>query len=300
VTVVVALSVIIGLGLLGFGSGLRTPSPPLDVVWASWQRPADPQRAAQTPRTGVDRLAVDAARYLAEGRLANHARAQVLREALAVTDVEAALFASRLVVIVGVCALAPISLWFVLQVLGAPLPLGPVVLLGCVAPPIGVAIAVASLLGRARERRRHVRIVLGSFVDLVVLSLAGGVGIDGAMHAASQVTPDWAARRMATALRTARDGGTPPWDALASLGTELGVPELVELATTVQLAGTEGARIRQALMARGASIRRHEQAEAESAANAMTERLFIPGTLLLLGFLLFIGYPAVQRILGGF
>ena len=78
------------------------------------------------------------------------------------------------------------------------------------------------------------------------------------------------------------------------------VPELVELATTVQLAGTEGARIRQSLTARAASLRRHEQADAESAANAMTERLFLPGALLLLGFLLFIGYPAFQRILGGF
>ena len=47
-------------------------------------------------------------------------------------------------------------------------------------------------------------------------------------------------------------------------------------------------------------MRRHAQAEAESAANAMTERLFVPGALLLLGFLLFIGYPAFQRIIGGF
>jgi len=68
----------------------------------------------------------------------------------------------------------------------------------------------------------------------------------------------------------------------------------------VQLAGTEGARIRQSLTARSASLRRHEQAEAESSANAMTERLFLPGALLLIGFLLFIGYPAVHRILGGF
>jgi tight adherence protein C len=47
-------------------------------------------------------------------------------------------------------------------------------------------------------------------------------------------------------------------------------------------------------------LRRHEQADAESSANAMTERLFLPGALLLLGFLVFIGYPAFARILGGF
>jgi Flp pilus assembly protein TadB len=174
------------------------------------------------------------------------------------------------------------------------------VILVCVAAPLGVTIVFSALFRRAAERRRHVRVVVGSFVDLVVLSLAGGVGIDGALHAASQVTPDWAARRMSKALLTARDSGTAPWAALGALGEELGVDELVELSTTVQLAGTEGARIRQALTARGASLRRHEQADAESAANAMTERLFFPGALLLLGFLVFIGYPAIQRILGGF
>jgi hypothetical protein len=77
------------------------------------------------------------------------------------------------------------------------------------------------------------------------------------------------------------------------------VSELIELSTTVELAGTEGARIRQSLSARAVSLRRHEQADAESAANAMTERLFLPGALLLMGFLLFIGYPAFTRIVGG-
>jgi hypothetical protein len=32
----------------------------------------------------------------------------------------------------------------------------------------------------------------------------------------------------------------------------------------------------------------------------MTERLFVPGALLLIGFLCFVGYPALTRILGGF
>ena len=86
---------------------------------------------------------------------------------------------------------------------------------------------------------------------------------------------------------------------LGRLGHELGVPELVELSSTLQLAGTEGTRIRQSLSARAVALRRHEQAEAESAANATTERLFLPGSLLLVGFLLFVGYPAFSRILGG-
>jgi Flp pilus assembly protein TadB len=208
-------------------------------------------------------------------------------------------FATRLLAIIGTCALAPLILWLLADMAGSQVPAAVGAVLVVVAVPSGAALTVASLVRQAADRRRHFRIVMGSFVDLVVLSLAGGVGIDGALHAASQVSQDWAARRIGRALATAHDGGTTPWAALEELGHQVRVPELVELATTVQLAGTEGARIRQALTARAASLRRHEQAEAESAANAMTERLFVPGALLLLGFLLFIGYPAVHRILGG-
>lgn len=299
-TAVVLLALLAGLGLLGIAFGLRSSGPSLDAAWATWQRTPDPRRPVPTGGSAIDRLGSDAARRLTGSEWAASARAQVLLGDLAVCELEPELFVARLVVIAGACALGPIVLWFVLSVLGADLPLLPAVVAACVGPLVGVGLAVAALVSRARARRRHVRVVLGSFVDLVVLGLAGGVGIDGALHAAAQVTPDWAARRMARALRTARDGGMPPWDALAALGAELGVPELVELSTTVQLAGTEGTRIRQALVARGTSLRRHEQAEAESAANAMTERLFLPGALLLLGFLVFIGYPAVHRILGGF
>jgi hypothetical protein len=80
----------------------------------------------------------------------------------------------------------------------------------------------------------------------------------------------------------------------------LGVGELSEIAAAVSLAGSEGARIRSTLTAKAASIRRHELADAEAEANAVTERLFLPGVLLLVGFLLFIGYPAYARIAGGF
>lgn len=299
-TAVVLLALLAGFGLVGVVFALRSSGPSLDAAWTSWQRTPDPRRPASTGRSAVGRLASDAARQVTDGRWAGSPWAREVLGALAVCDQEPEVFVSRLFVLAGACALGPVVAWFVLSVLGLALPLLPAVAAACAGPPIGVTLAVVALFARARERRRHVRVVLGSFVDLVVLGLAGGVGIDGALHAAAQVTPDWAARRMAKALRTARDGGTPPWDALAVLGNDLGVPDLVELSTMVQLAGTEGARIRQALVARGTSLRRHEQAEAESAANAMTERLFLPGALLLLGFLVFIGYPAVHRILGGF
>ena len=206
----------------------------------------------------------------------------------------------RLIVTGGLCALGPIVLWFVLQVAGATIPIVAAAIVSCIAVPLGLAFVV---LGTAPPRLR---------------ASPSCPGRRGIVRRPRRTQPRRRSRDRrgsphhvpghpglgGTALVEGPSGGegrgATPWDALAGLGEELGVAELVELATTVQLAGTEGARIRQALTARGASLRRHKQAEAESAANAMTERLFFPGALLLLGFLLFIGYPAIQRILGGF
>ena len=142
--------------------------------------------------------------------------------------------------------------------------------------------------------------VTAAYLDLVVLALAGGMGIEGALHAAAAVAQGDFSSRVVDALELARDAGETPWQALADLGEDLGVPELVELAAAVRLAGTEGARIRNTLAVKAASMRRHELAEVETEANTVTERLFLPGVLLLVGFLVFVGYPAVARITGGF
>ncbi|MGA2836819.1 MAG: type II secretion system F family protein [Acidimicrobiales bacterium] len=299
-TEVVVLAVLAACGGVGVMIGLRPVRVPLDAVMATWQRPVDPRGSSAPGRGTPGRLGTAIVTRVDGGRWASHPRMQSVLTGLAITDTDPARFASRLVVTVGLCGLGPICCWLVLQAAGLPVPLGTAVLVAIAAAPTGVFVSVASLLQKASDRRRHFRVVVGSFVDLVVLGLAGGVGIDGALFAASQVSSDWAAQRLGRALLTARDSGIAPWSALAAVGAELGVTELVELSTTVQLAGTEGARIRQSLVARGASLRRHEQAEAESAANAMTERLFFPGALLLIGFLVFIGFPAVHRILGGF
>jgi hypothetical protein len=299
-TDVIVLAVLVALGICGVLSGLRPSGPSLESVWAAWERPVEPKDPVTGVRSVADRVGSSVVDRVERTRWSSSSRAVELRSALAVTGSDPVQLAVRLVVTVGACLLGPVALWFLVTALGGGVSLGSAVLLAVVAVPVGLTLSLAALSRRADERRRHFRVVIGSFVDLVVLSLAGGVGVDGALYSASQVTSDWAAQRLARALSAARDTGGAPWAALGSVGVELGIPELVELATTVQLAGTEGARIRQSLTARGESLRRHEQAEAESAANAMTERLFLPGALLLLGFLVFIGFPAVHRILGGF
>jgi tight adherence protein C len=151
----------------------------------------------------------------------------------------------------------------------------------------------------AQARRRDFRHALGAFLDLVVIALAGGGGVETALTDASSVGNGWAFGQLRHALDTARLARQPPWHALGRLGTDLGVPELSELAASVSLAGTEGAKVRASLGAKAASLRTHELAEAESAAQAATERMSLPVVVLFAGFLAFIGYPAIDHVLTG-
>lgn len=164
---------------------------------------------------------------------------------------------------------------------------------------LGSAWAIARVRRAARSRRRQAVRVVGSYLDLVVMCLAGGMGVESALDAAASVPDDDLTVLLAMRLQVARHDGRPPWAALAELGETLGVRELVELAGVASLAGTEGARIRTTLSAKAASMRRRQVAEMEAEANAVTERLFLPGALLLVGFLVFLGYPALVRVLSG-
>jgi tight adherence protein C len=299
VIVAVFIGTVAGFGCLGVHWAFRVTPPPLEAVAAAVSRPYD-AGPGPDPASGLStRVGLWFTSRFGDSSLARYGRWTSLRPCWAITGDSPERTVSRSLLLGGIGLLSPPLLWMAGSVAGLSFPVDAAIVMSLVAVPSGLAWPVLSVVNRARVRRHHCRVILGSFVDLVVLGLAGGVGVEGALFAASQVSSDWAAKRMARTLAVARDRGLSPWLALGQLGEEIGVVELVELSATLQLAGTEGARILQSLSARSVSLRRHEQADAESEANATTERLFIPGALLLIGFLLFVGYPAFARILGG-
>lgn len=153
--------------------------------------------------------------------------------------------------------------------------------------------------GEAAERRRSFCHALSAFLELVRINLAGGAGIEGALHDAVGVGQGWAFARLRETLAHARLSGDTPWAALGRLGTELRVDELVELSSSLVLAGNEGAKIRESLGAKADSLRRHEAALAETKAQQASERMSLPVGLLLMGFLIFLGYPALSKVLSG-
>jgi tight adherence protein C len=160
----------------------------------------------------------------------------------------------------------------------------------------GAAWPVVRLGRAARAARAQFRQALASWLELVALAQAAGMGLESALQAAAGIAADPSFRRIRQALDLARATGEPPWRGLSRLGTDLALPDLEELGATLELAGAEGARIRTSLASKAASMRRRQLAEAEAAANATTERLFFPSVLLMFGFVIFVGYPALVTV----
>ncbi len=68
----------------------------------------------------------------------------------------------------------------------------------------------------AAEKRRDLRRVIGAYLDLVSMSLAGGRGLPEALMAAAEVSDGWATHRIRNALADARITGISQWQALGS------------------------------------------------------------------------------------
>lgn len=164
-----------------------------------------------------------------------------------------------------------------------------------------VAAVVPSLAVRAEasERRRSFRHALGCFLDLVAVRLAGGAGVDSALAGSAAAGDGWAFAELRQALTDARLRGEPSWNGLAHLGAQIGVGELQELAASAGLAGDEGARVRVSIAAKARAIRLRGLADAEGAAQAASERMSLPVVLLMTGFIVFLGYPAVAAVING-
>jgi Flp pilus assembly protein TadB len=169
-----------------------------------------------------------------------------------------------------------------------------------------LALAVAGTLlpnltvrSEAAKRRRSFNHSLSAFLDLVAVNLAAGRGIEGALDTAADAGNGWAFGEIRQALYRAKVMGETPWTGLDHLGEALGVADLQELAASVSLAGDSGAKVRTSLAAKAQALRVKSLADVEEAAQAATERMSLPVILLLCGFVIFIGFPAIVRVLNG-
>ncbi|MGH3359542.1 MAG: type II secretion system F family protein [Nocardioidaceae bacterium] len=295
-----AAGAVIGIGFLLLVWVLARPAPGVGATLARLDAGRRSQRSTTTSsaRSRLDGR-VDAVRDSVGERieaemLARGWRSTTTRTNLAVMNKPMATHLGTKVLL----ALAAL-VWFpmVSFILGIPVVGVPaVVALGAAA--IGFFLPDLSLKRSADARRADFRHVMGSFLDLVAMNLAGGRGLPEALMAASSIGDHWAMVRIRQALSNARLTGMTPWEGIAGLGRELGVDELRDLASALALAGDEGAKIRSSLMARSDSMRRKELVDVEGAAGESSQSMLMAQLLMCVAFLIFLAYPAIQE-LGG-
>ena len=178
------------------------------------------------------------------------------------------------------------------------------------APPLVVPVAASLVLAvagcfapdlRVRESARTERaafvVAVGAWADLVALERLGGSATRQAMENAAAIGEGPAFARLREVLRFSSHDRTPAWDALAALGQDLAVPQVVELAETMRLGGQEGAQIVTMLRARSASIRESTLTAQIRRAGQVGERLVVPTFVLAALFVVFVTVPALLRLL---
>jgi tight adherence protein C len=157
----------------------------------------------------------------------------------------------------------------------------------------GLVVPFVALRQLASSRRKAFAHALSAYCNVTVMSLAAGRGVEQALETASTAGQGWAFAELRGALTAGYVRGEPPWEALGRLGAELGIDDLTELASTISMAGEEGAAVRETVSAKARTIRERITADTEQAAAAITERMSLPTVLMVMGFLVFLGYPAV-------
>ncbi|WP_439681507.1 type II secretion system F family protein [Embleya sp. MST-111070] len=149
---------------------------------------------------------------------------------------------------------------------------------------------------RAANARVEFRHAAAAYLDLVALERAGDAGPSEALERAAEVGNGWAFDRIQDTLERARNRGVAPWAGLKDLSEDLGLPELADVADIIELAGTEGAAVYGTLRARAGSLRSELLETQKDKANTDSERLVVPGTILVLLMVLFLAAPAMFRI----
>ena len=166
---------------------------------------------------------------------------------------------------------------------------------------LGLAVAMFFLpnynaIDDAKEARLEFSRALGAYIDLVALERNNGSGVRQAMESAAEVGDSWVFTRLSEELTRSRWSGQPPWDALHALSDEFGLPELNDFADIMRLAGEEGAAVYTNLRARSAAMRTAMLNDELAEANAVGERMTIPGSLLGVIFMALLVAPSLLRM----
>lgn len=298
-----------GGALIGLGLALLVwrliPADPdlaavLDRLAPAPQRPPMSLRPRQAPGDGpgpgepvdrVDQLGRWALRHLPAGVWTHTPHRQ-----LALLQVSLSRFYGEKVVwaLLGLAMPPVLATAFTLLGLGLPVTI-----------PVAGSLALAGLFWfvpnynaaeDAKQARAEFSRALGAYIDMVATAVRDGASGQQALAVAAEVGDSWVFDRLDRELRRARYLTRAPWDALRALAAEVGVPEVEDLADIMQQAGQDGAQIYTSLRARAAGLRSAMLSAEVAKANATSERMYVPASLLGVVFMAILLTPALLRL----
>lgn len=195
--------------------------------------------------------------------------------------------------------LAPALIAALFATIGVRLPVGLPLLFGGLFAAFLFLAPDLNAARQAQEARVDFARALAAYMDLVALERTAAAGVTEALESAAAISDCPAFLRLRETLAHARWSGQAPWDGLAELGEQVGVGELVDIASIMRLAGEQSSASAGNLKARAAAIRNTLAEDAHAAANAAGERMILPLSLLAFVYLSILAAPGVLRVLSG-
>ncbi|MBF6333625.1 type II secretion system F family protein [Nocardia transvalensis] len=152
---------------------------------------------------------------------------------------------------------------------------------------------------RAAAAREELRRGLGAYVELAALCRNAGIGVTQSLEIAARVAHTWMFNLLWEALTQASYSGKPAWTALETVGGDLGVPEMSDIADIMAISGAHGTSVYKQLRAAGANMRNERLAAEQGDARSATQKMSAPIAGLAVLFFVLLLIPALHNILNG-
>jgi tight adherence protein C len=286
----------LGGGLWLIIIGLRPAQPTIAATLARVDR-ARWQPTPPVTATGLGKIRESLGRSLAATWTTRAWATPTLRADLAVTGTTLDEFLARKAFFAVAGLAAPTVIAGLLATAGIHLPALVPVWAALTVAAAGFVIPDSRLRSAARQARWVFRAAVGAYLDLVAMRMASGAGLAQALADGAAIGTGPAFAKLRGALADSRTDGLSPAASLGRLGDELHLPDLVDTATRLALVDTTGAQAQASLRAQAASLRDRELADAQGQANERSQSMLVAQVVLGLGFVIFLGYPAVAKVL---
>lgn len=193
---------------------------------------------------------------------------------------------------------APLLLGSVVTLVSSPVLIAFPAVFGLVLAVLGWSVPNLTVHQDARRARRRFGRSVTAYIDLVVLERLGGAGEAQAIIEPSRVCAAPLFVRIRQTLEQQRLERRTPWAALRHLADQINLPELSDLADTLEVSGTRSAPIAETLRSKASTIRAGYLTQDVEEAASRTQRLqAVVGAVLLFAFLAFLAAPGMMTLL---